>query len=281
MKRLVVPALIIASALLAASVVTVDTARADAVACGAELLGPGTYVLTSDLSCSGNGLILRDGVTLDLNGHSITGPGASTSTYGLRLPKGSLGGGLAIVENGTVQQFGYGINALDDTSLQADTIRIMKNGIGIQTFFAGAILHNSQINNNVGDGINLDFGRIRLFDSEVSHNGGNGVYAHEAPVQAERSEFSHNGGEGIYEDEWSVFLVDNQANHNGGNGIHIGKNDFNDQFTLLNNTASHNGGHGIVYAPGFLFEHLLIAEGNVAGHNQTEPQCIDIPCLSK
>ena len=279
MKRLLVPALVIASALLAAFVVTVDTARADAVTCGADLLGPGTYVLTTDLRCSGNGLILEDGVTLDLNGHSITGPGASTLTYGLR----SRFGGLVVIENGVVRRFGTGIT-LNEIGLQTDSVSIVQNGVGIQEGLeVGETLRNTHVNNNVGDGIVASVeGALRLFDSQVSHNGGNGINDHESGLRAERSEFSHNGGDGIYEDTWGVFLVANRADHNGGNGIEMGRNVFNDAYTLLNNTASHNGGHGIVFAPlGLPGEHALIAEGNVANHNRTEPQCVDIPCLDK
>ena len=46
---------------------------------------PGNYVVTADLTCAGSGInITSSNVTLNLNGHIITGPGL-TATIGIYL----------------------------------------------------------------------------------------------------------------------------------------------------------------------------------------------------
>jgi hypothetical protein len=261
------------------------TARAASLTCGAVITSSGAYTLTNDLNCStssplGTAIFITGGaaVTINLNGHSIIGPGATTGSEGIRLEGGSVH-----LANGLIRGFGTAVTGLE-ADFQGDYIRIVKNGTGISGSLAlRTVFHHSYINENTGDGISASIdSAISMSDSQIVGNGGNGITDHEAPMNIQRSVISRNGGYGIFEDEWGVYLKDNRVLNNGRDGIFLGLNDFPDTYSILNNTANGNGGHGIVFAaqpavdgreyPPSYFE------GNSARDNRTSPQCVNIFC---
>jgi hypothetical protein len=274
MKRLVTLAALVVFGTAAA------TAGAASLTCGAVISSSGTYTLTSDLTCSalGDAIFITGGadVTINLNGHSINGPGATTNSEGIRVETGA-----AHVTNGVIRGFGTGVSGIE-SGFQGDNVRIAKNGTGIRgDLDLVTVLQHSYVNENTGDGISASVdSRITMSDSRIVGNGGNGVTDHEAFMDVQRSVISRNGGYGIWEEEWGVYLKDNQVNNNGLDGIHLGMNDFPDPYWLFNNTAIGNGGHGIVFEPLFVgfVEHDVQTEGNVARDNRTNPQCVNIFC---
>lgn len=105
-RRGVVAAGLLAGGLLA-SVLVGGTAQAapPGVTCGSTLTADTT--LRADLRCrSGDGLILASGVTLDLGGHSLVGPGASG--VGVQAAADSTGGNT--IRNGTIKNWTTGIS---------------------------------------------------------------------------------------------------------------------------------------------------------------------------
>src|ERR1700704_682336 len=83
-------------------VVGASSASAGAVTCGQTITQDTT--VDNDLSnCPGDGLVVgADNITLDLNGHTVSGPGATpTSSAGVRV----TGRSGVTVRNGTVAQF--------------------------------------------------------------------------------------------------------------------------------------------------------------------------------
>jgi hypothetical protein len=258
-------------------------ARADALSCGTVLASPGVYVLAADLNCSAAPaapalLITSVGVTINLNGHSIIGPGLGTSTVGVQLEPGSD----ALIENGVIRRFGLGVSGID-ASVDVENARIARNGAGIWGGISlGITVGNSYINENAGDGIHdVNGGGIHVFDSQIVGNG-NGIWSHGTRIWAERNVISRNGY-GIWIEEFGVDLEDNQVSNNGGDGIHMGLNSFPDDYTIVRNTAIGNGGHGIVFDPGFVgsIDHIVVSEGNIARKNRTDPQCVNIDCITK
>lgn len=252
--------------------------------CGATLASPGVYTLSADLQCASSGpLIGSPNVTINLNGYSISGPGPATTTVGFEVQVS--GHQSAVIENGTVRDFGTGVH-LDFGGAQISDLHVTRNGAGIVESIAPAgplDLGQSDISDNVGDGIHsaIADGPITITDSRVSHNGGYGLWSHETLIQARDSAFSNNGRAGFWEDEFGVDLEGVRAINNGGDGIFIGLNDFPDLYTLLNNTANANGGHGIDFEgnanPIVIFPPPHLA-GNNAHGNKTPPQCINLPC---
>jgi hypothetical protein len=257
---------------VAACGATASTATAAGLSCGAVISSPGAYTLAGDLNCQGSAIdVQSDGVTLNLNGHTISGPGAATATTGVN--------GALTVQNGVIRNFGTGINTQGPALLTGSNLRVVKNGIGIDAFTAGVRLSGSYVNENMQDGISDALGGIVLYDSQVMRNGGNGITAHETLLLAERNVISGNGRYGIWNDEFTVTLRNNQTNNNALDGIHIGYSPFDDSYTLINNTSIGNGGHGIDYAAdGGPDHHLLQSEGNIARDNRTNPQCVNIFC---
>lgn len=87
--------------------------------CGTTILA--NLTLDHDLTCSGNGLIVgADGITINLNGHTITGPG---SGVGINVPNRT---GVLIV-GGTVRNFLAGVQLVNSTAIVVKDNRFTGN----------------------------------------------------------------------------------------------------------------------------------------------------------
>lgn len=109
---------------------------------------PSDYTLDRDITFAGNGFIVKaNNVTLDLNGHTITGSGVGMGV--------SLAGVNGIsVKNGKISNFSYGIY-LQGSSNTVTGNTIVSNHMGI--YFENAI-HNFLRDNNMTDNVySLDF----------------------------------------------------------------------------------------------------------------------------
>lgn len=86
-------------------------------------------VLTADLTCTGPGLRLGPGVTLDLRGHTLRGPGT-----GVGVEVASTG--AAVVRGGTIAGWEagvrtYGVEETDTGPLTVDRVRLRDNRTGV------------------------------------------------------------------------------------------------------------------------------------------------------
>lgn len=87
--------------------------------CGTTILA--NLTLDHDLTCTGNGLIVgADGITINLNGHTITGPG---SGVGISVPNRT---GVLIV-GGTVRNFLAGVQLVNSTAIVVKENRFTGN----------------------------------------------------------------------------------------------------------------------------------------------------------
>ena len=161
------------------------------VQCGQTLTQ--SVKLTKDLvNCPGNGLVIgADGITVDLNGHTIDGlvtqtdcpqgppePGAGILNYGAY-------DGVTI-KNGTVQQFNNGVSGGSDTNGMSDsrvhhlTVRDNRfGGISLGSGGPAATTANNRIDHNLvsrascGAGIDLNTGQANhITDNRVKDSGG-------------------------------------------------------------------------------------------------------------
>src|SRR5262245_14529179 len=83
-------------------------------ACGSLTKAGERYVLTGDIGAAGNCfLVLADRITVDLAGHTITGPGARTDSTGVGDENQART--LTVVKNGTIKNFGAGIDLRNST----------------------------------------------------------------------------------------------------------------------------------------------------------------------
>jgi hypothetical protein len=155
------------------------TAAAE-VDCGQTITQDTT--LTHDVGpCSGDGIILgADNITLDLNGHTVTGDGVPIENHAGLRAAGRTG---VTVENGTVSAFNAG--ALIDGG-SGNTVRNVSTtaNVGVSNLGEGISVTNSSSNtiqaNNVS--ANGGFGGITLLgNSDGNVIDGNSVTGNQAP----------------------------------------------------------------------------------------------------
>ncbi len=193
---------------------------AHAIQCGDTITTDTT--LDADLGpCSFYGLVLaaRGGsLTLNLNGHTITGSGTG---YGLLGPSGNI----TVKGPGTITKFGVGI-AVDGSAMLIYNVVLTDNDTGVWTtrYGGGRLLNNLIIGKNqqstgvaimAGSNMYIYQNKIRGH-SEGVHIGGE-VYK---AVVAENTITHNQTGIFAVGAEYSCFFIrGNHVSHNDGNGI--------------------------------------------------------------
>ncbi|HLQ05935.1 MAG TPA: NosD domain-containing protein, partial [Verrucomicrobiae bacterium] len=200
--------------------------------CAAEITGD--FVLANDVRCAGDAFVIKvDNVVLDLNGHTLSGPGTGPQTWpnpqldsvGVRV-----GGHTNVtVRNGTIDGFSTGVYFVDMVRSSIEGIYSQHNrygfyiqastGIAIRrsTAFANIYgLHLQESSNNVVQG-------NRLARQTYNSPGGYGIYLY------------RSDGNRIFENEiedninWGVWFSEAKGNtffHNdvGGNNPPVSDN---------------------------------------------------------
>lgn len=273
-----------AVAALATLVLCVAAASAAAagssLSCGTVISSPGVYVLAHDLSCPGFfvQVLGATGVTINLNGHSVSGTGMAWQ--GIDIESSDV-----LIENGSIR--GFDIGVFVSGSAQITNVRLAKNRVGIlvdtaSIFQSDAVVQSSFVNENTGDGITVGANSfLQMSNSQVAGNGGDGITAFNAGVSVSGSVISRNHLDGINTWGYGTGLTNNVIANNGGDGVNLGENPFPfDTYNITGNTATGNGGHGIVYEADIpdVVVHTVHAEGNVAYSNSLNPQCVNIFC---
>jgi hypothetical protein len=197
-----------------------------------------TYVVTANVTALPDGLcflILADRITLDLAGHTITGPASGAGVIdGAALTS-------TVVKNGTITG---SFIAIDLRFSSRSTVRAVTASNNIDT--AMEIGPNSLVK-----------------DCVVQRNGSHGIRASDQ-VQIENcvvgdaepgAGVDGNGGFGIVGGQ-RVLVTRTTANGNGGTGIVLGM-----RSTVSHSTASFNGNDGIAVGQGSLVTR------NTADHN--------------
>lgn len=248
---------------LAAIVITATQAHASqGIACGATITIDTT--LWKNLKCLSDGLVVSgDGVTLDLDGHKISGSGTGVGV--------AITGSDVTLENGSVKGFEQGVRlaSLAERSTLAD-LTANGNQTGLTVFAADdATVTDSTFSNNTSFGVWDRALRLTIEDSEISHNGGDGFYAFpfSGALTLTGNRFNGNVGSGIhFEDSDDLSTVSgNDASRNGGDGIQV----YSSTGTYTGNSTNRNGRNGISLTEGggLLFaQHELIA-GNISNRN--------------
>lgn len=119
--------------------------------CGQRVSG--VVNLTSNLSCSGDGIIVgADNTVINMNGHTISNTGGSTSNnkVGIMVP---MYDNVAINGVGTISGFQAGVLVTGANSLQVNKVTLLKNEIGL--FATGA--DKIQLTSNTFDSNNIGF----------------------------------------------------------------------------------------------------------------------------
>lgn len=292
------PALSVGAAVigLAAATVAIAPASADSVECGDEISVD--TVLTADLTCGpGDGLeIVADGVTLDLGGHTITGPGAygAGAAAGVRVTQRT---GVTVM-HGTITgyQTGVVLNESRDGHVTRLTVHHNDQGI-ILAGGSGHVVDKNVAADNGRDAIKLGLSSgNRVTQNTVSGNdygiavadgssrntvdrnvaSGNkyfGIAAWGPGTQnvIEKNQVSGSVHHGIQvnSDVPGITLLQNYLSGNGDDGIHVETTTA----TLTKNTAVYNVDLGISAPTG-----VTDGGGNKASGNGNVLQCTGVVC---
>lgn len=172
----------------------------------------GSYVLTKNLSATGNCLVIAvNNVTINLNGFTISGAKTGVAIGDLGLPHSAI-----VVEHGILTGFQKGIGLTASNVVEITDIRAVTM---------------------VGDGIDSG-NRTVVSNSQSIDNGGNGIsVGNDCEVMS--STANGNRYVGIVVGDDSAVTGDTASNNNGA-GIQTGV-----QARVTGNTADNNGGHGI------------------------------------
>jgi nitrous oxidase accessory protein NosD len=205
-----------------------------AAACG--MLVKGNVTLTSNLNCNGDGLIVEDdGSTINLNGYSITGPGAHSNKVAIMVPNTD---DVKIVGPGSLRNFQAGVLITGSDNVEVSSLILQDNEIAVfMTGTGGTRIDENVIKDNtLGTAAHSGKGVI-ISNDLFSGNRLAGVTF----VNTARSEVSMNNIQGS---ENGVFLDtqsrDNTITHNNafkntldlnnGNGLapNINSNNYQD-----------------------------------------------------
>ncbi len=175
------------------------------------------YRLSGDLSLSThdtNGLTINaDNVTLDLNGHSLTGPGKAAGTSGHGVYVSSIQHNITI-RNGTVRDWrGHGIYGALAYNSQFEALRCYNNGgDGIYSSVGPLIVSGNTCYLNDGDGINTGYG-CTVTDNACRNNGGDGINSDNGTIRGNAC--YNNTGDGI--EASNSLVAENCCRMNGTN----------------------------------------------------------------
>lgn len=126
-----------------------------------------SVVLTKDLTCTGDGLLIdADGVTIDLNGHQIAGSGSGNGIgTGPDLRDQPRLEVDVSVRNGSIRNFGVGVDVEVSGAAHLDKLAITNNSRGVGSSIPSLTVYvkNCTFQHNVsaiGGGIGLDSGGL-------------------------------------------------------------------------------------------------------------------------
>ncbi len=219
----------------------------------------GSYYFTEDLSVAGGSYginIDSDNVTIDLNGFSLIGPGATSglTTIGLMITQQSN----IEIRNGTIRDFpaqGIRENVYSGSSgYRILNMRVHNNGgNGIQIHGSDHLVKGCHVLNNGGYGIGGSTGDTLITENVVSDNTLEGIIINDGSVI--NNEVYRNDSHGI---RVGGKIVGNHSSRNGGRGI------FGGSATLIkNNTAILNGLSGIHSSGGSLIFENTVKDNNL------------------
>ena len=230
----------------------------------------GSYVVVANLTLSTtntNGItISADNVTLDLNGHTLKGPGNTTGSFGSCIDFNSYSYNV-VIRNGIIQNwrgsgidgFEIGVRGANNCNIESlqcyyngengiyvsfnciikDNICLYNGKIGIFTRDA-SLITNNVCKGNTLQGISANSSSC-ITGNTCSSNGGTGISVVNGNT-VELNTCSFNTGTGI-EIYGGNLVINNNCYYNGymtGNGAGINVGDYGTQNCIENNLVSMN-----------------------------------------
>ena len=188
------------------------------------------YILTEDLNCSGDGLIVEEsGVTLDCDGHSISGDGSGAGVY-------ADGADSLVIKNCIIRDFQTGVelNNIADAVILDNTIT--NNGV-IMDGFSG--IHMTEVDN------------ANILNNDISSNDYGVVMESVANSELTDNTFTYNSYEAIHMENSHNNIIsggeignNNQECCGGNGGIYLSASADN----TISNAYMHNNRYAAIYA---------------------------------
>jgi parallel beta-helix repeat protein len=242
LRSLAFASLLILTSILFASVTPIST-------CGTVITTPGSYALSADLACSGDGVdIQANKVTLYLKGHTISGPGAYAGSTGVSVG-GEVFKTVTILGPGTIANFSIAV-AFDGTD-GGGLIGVDMTGNATSLFVGNSVSLNpstslliaqNTCNGTVGEGFNFPAIENSTIVGNNCTNNYFGILLAGSKNTFVGNTITNNYGDGIYISSGSgnVFRG-NQLRSNGGNGI----NNYASGNQFIGNLATGNSSYDI------------------------------------
>jgi hypothetical protein len=107
------------------------------------------FKLETNLNCYNDGLIVSgSGVTIELNGKTITGPGKTLEDSGIVI----LGNNITVKGPGTITNFQSGVNVINSNTIDINSLILQNNQFGIFSIDNSYIeINENNVNfNNIG-----------------------------------------------------------------------------------------------------------------------------------
>src|SRR5262245_11056411 len=197
---------------LTASAATANAAGPAKIQKCTTLSEPGSYELTKNLVATGNCLVVAaDFVTIDLKGFVMSGDGTGTG-----IGDADVGRKGIAVRNGTITDFGEGIDLSRSKNCEIEKIRAIDNrGSGIEVFANSIVTGNTASGNGKG----IAAGENSTVTGNNASENGLGFSVPRSLISGNIA--SDNTGAGIIVDCPSN-LVGNMALDNGADILPIG-----------------------------------------------------------
>jgi parallel beta-helix repeat protein len=232
--RLVAPVAILVAVLVPTGA---NTASAATISCGATISANTT--LTHNLTCpDGNGLTLTAGVTLNLGGHRLKGPGADTSGAAGRTAVTLPLDGSATVVNGSITNWTIGIGGNDDLDGQPGAlirnVRLINNGTAVSAFRATVRVERATIAGSLFNGVTAFWFSDVTVTHSVLRDNHQAVSSGTAQVSLTRSTLVDNEN-GLACSESTCTMTDSRVS-----GSTRALDSFNGSMVLNHNTIADN-----------------------------------------
>ena len=210
---------------LLASFATIGGAPASSDLCGQTITAD--LELDHDLVCRGPGIRLEaNGITLDLNGHSITGSSRSLPFVGITIGNQD---DVTILGHGTVTNFRTGILIVNSHDIVVKKVEVTGNGVAASANGDGIRIINSydvrleknEIEGNGNDGIEVSGSTgVKIVKNDIEENRNGITFSGSIGNTVEKNEIEENtcgvSGQTLGNTFSKNKFEDNVANYCGG-----------------------------------------------------------------
>ncbi|HET8855975.1 MAG TPA: right-handed parallel beta-helix repeat-containing protein [Nitrososphaeraceae archaeon] len=186
------------------------------------------FKLENNLNCYNDGLIVSgNGITIDLNGKTITGPEKALDYIGI----GVIGTSITIKGPGTITNFHNGVGILDSNNIVINSINLQNNEIGIFSSDSSyiEISNNDVYSNNMGISASSNNNLI-LRNNSITNNEMSGITLAKTNQSSIETNNIEGSNVGIYIDEASNHnkitsnTLFNAIDINNANGLEVNSN---------------------------------------------------------